>query len=297
VSDLSRFCKTAALAVLLAWPSAAFVGPASAQYTGSGDGSEALVHDQLLPENGHLEPALVEPGPPPEFGPAPPESFDAPPLPPPGYRPFMSQLGLRHSYTHSRSVGWGRPLVGTSWLNRPYYFGAEIGNMWMMRSVEDSVGRDVDAFGGFFVGADWDHYWGNELAFHWATPELVNSNAPDFPGTHSWFWWNYSLMYYPWGDAEIRPYWRLGIGNSRIDFPLDNGTRHGEWLLTLPIGVGIKWPIHRWLAARAELTDYLAFDGSDVPTQNNLTLTFGLEWRFGVHPRSYWPWHPSRHIW
>ena len=26
-------------------------------------------------------------------------------------------------------------------------------------------------------------------------------------------------------------------------------------------------------------------------------VTFGLEWRFGVHPRSYWPWNPSRHIW
>jgi hypothetical protein len=169
--------------------------------------------------------------------------------------------------------------------------------MWMMRSVEDSVGRDVDAFGGIFIGADWDHYWGNELSFHWATPELNNGSAPEEPNTHSWFWWNYSLMYYPWGDAEIRPYWRWGIGNSRVDFPLDDGTRHGEWLLTFPVGVGIKWPIRPWLVARTELTDYLAFDGSDVPTQNNLTLTAGLEWRFGARPRSYWPWHPSRHIW
>ena len=34
-----------------------------------------------------------------------------------------------------------------------------------------------------------------------------------------------------------------------------------------------------------------------VATQHDLTLTFGLEWRFGAHPRSYWPWNPSRHIW
>jgi hypothetical protein len=111
------------------------------------------------------------------------------------------------------------------------------------------------------------------------------------------FLWSYSLMYYPWGDSAIRPYWRWGIGNTRVDFPLDDGTRHGEWLFTFPIGVGVKWPILPWLAARTELTDYLAFDGSDVPTQNNLTLTFGLECRFGARPRSYWPWHPSRHIW
>jgi hypothetical protein len=114
---------------------------------------------------------------------------------------------------------------------------------------------------------------------------------------HSRFWWNYSLMYYPWGDAAIRPYWRWGIGNTRVDFPLDSGTQHSEWLLTLPVGIGVKCLIRPWLTARTELTDYLAFDDSVVPTQNDLALRFGLEWRFGVRPRSYWPWYPSRHVW
>jgi hypothetical protein len=104
-------------------------------------------------------------------------------------------------------------------------------------------------------------------------------------------------MYYPWGDAAIRPYWRWGIGNTHINLPLDDGSGRDEWLLTFPIGVGIKCPIRPWLAARAELTDQLAFGDSNVHTQHNLTLTFGLEWRFGAHQRSYWPWHPSRHIW
>lgn len=104
-------------------------------------------------------------------------------------------------------------------------------------------------------------------------------------------------MYYPWGDSAIRPYWRWGIGSTHIDFPRDDGSRHDEWLLTFPIGIGVKYPIRRWLALRADLTDQLSFGDSDVRTQNNLTLTCGLEWRFGVHPRSYWPWHPSRYIW
>jgi hypothetical protein len=55
--------------------------------------------------------------------------------------------------------------------------------------------------------------------------------------------------------------------------------------------------VRRWLAARAELTDHLAIGHNGLPTQNNLSLTFGLEWRFGIHPRSYWPWYPSRHMW
>ena len=131
----------------------------------------------------------------------------------------MSWLDLRHSYTHGRNVGWGDPLVGTSWLNRPFYVGGEIGNMWMTRSVETSVGRDVDAFGGIFFGCDWDHYWGSELAFHLATPELINSNAPDDPATDSMFMWNYNLMYYPWGDSAIRPYWRGASATRAVDYP------------------------------------------------------------------------------
>ena len=223
--------------------------------------------------------------------------FDDRGPPPPSYRPIIEWLHLRHSYTHGRHVGLGQPLVGSSWLNRPYYFGGDLGNLWMTRGVAEAVGRDVDAFGGIFLGADWDYYWGNELAFHWSTPELVNSRAPTANRADSLFLWSYSLMYYPWGDSKIRPYWRWGIGNTRVDFPLDDGTRHGEWLLTFPIGMGVKWPVQRRLAARAELTDQLACSSNGVPTLNNVTLTVGIEWRFGARPRSYWPWHPSRHIW
>ena len=225
-------------------------------------------------------------------------SLFAEPAPPPlSYQPNISTLNLRHSYTHGRHVGLGGPLVGSSWLNRPYYFGADLGMLWMLNDPENSVNGDSDVFGGIFFGADWDHYWGNELAFHWATPELVNRRAPAAPRNESLFVWSYSLMYYPWGESRIRPYWRWGIGNTEFDFPLDDGTQHDEWLLTFPIGVGVKYPVRRWLAARAELTDQLAIGGNGVPTQNNLTLTVGLEWRFGARPRSYWPWHPSRHIW
>jgi hypothetical protein len=252
---------------------------------------------------GQLDAVVIQDGwPEHDVGPAPPagESQPAPfgePPAPPGYWSGMGWLGLRHSHTHSRNVGLGGPLVGTSWLNRPFYVGVDIGQLWMMQSVEDSVSNDIDLFGGVFVGCDWDHYWGNELAFHWATPELINSQAPSANRTDSLFIWSYNVMYYPWGDSEIRPYWRVGIGNTHVDFPLDSGSRHDEWLFTMPIGLGIKCPVRRWLALRAELTDHLAFGDGDVRTQNNLTLTCGLEWRFGAHPRSYWPWHPSRHIW
>jgi hypothetical protein len=209
----------------------------------------------------------------------------------------MQWLGLRHSTTHGRNVGLGAPLVGTSWLNRPYYAGAELGALWIMRSQDDHVGRDTDVFGGFLFGWDWDHYWGSELRFDWATPELINSEQPSADRGDSLFAWSANLMYYPWGDSKFRPYWRWGLGSTHFDFPTDDGARRDEWLFAMPIGVGMKYPIRRWLALRTEFTDQFSIGSDGLPTQHNLTLTFGFECHYGVHPQSYWPWNPSRHIW
>lgn len=209
----------------------------------------------------------------------------------------VTTLGLRHSSADGRNVGLGAPLVSTSWLNRRWYAGAEIGPLWITRRVEDSVRRDTDVFGGFYFGCDWDFYWGSELRFDWATPELINSEAPDADRADGLFAWSYNLLYYPWGDSTFRPYWRWGIGTTHFDFPTDDGFRRDETLLTIPLGVGLKYPVRRWLAVRGEFSDNLSIGDSGLPTMHNLTLTLGVECHYGVHPKSYWPWYPSRHIW
>jgi hypothetical protein len=216
---------------------------------------------------------------------------------PMSFWPKPRWFGLRHSSTHGRSIGHGNPRVSTSWMNRPFYIGGELGTLWLNDPIDENISRDIDAFGGVFLGCDFDHYWGFELRFDWATPELKNSEEPDADRSDSLFTWNYGFLYYPWGDSTIRPYWRAGIGNARFDFPLDDGSRHDEWLLTVPFGVGVKYPMRRWLAARAELCDHWTIGNEYYDTQHNLALTFGLEWHFGAHPRSYWPWNPRRHIW
>jgi len=210
--------------------------------------------------------------------------------------PKPKWFGLRHSSTHGRHAGRGQPLTGTSWRNRPFYIGGEIGPMWFTEALADDLSTDIDTFGGLFLGWDTDHYWGNELHFDWSSPEFKNSDAPDGHRADSLFSWNYSLFYYPWGDSKVRPYWRAGIGHTQFDYPLADGSHVDEWIWTFPLGVGMKYPVRRWLAARAELADFISLD-DDHPTQHNVALTFGLEWRFGAHPPSYWPWNPSRHIW
>jgi hypothetical protein len=217
--------------------------------------------------------------------------------PSPTFLPSPRWFGLRHSSTHGRHVHRGRPFTGTSWRNRPWYIGGDIGMMWLTTEIDDDITRDSDLFGGIFAGYDWDHYWGAELSLHRATPELINRDARDADRGDRMMIWSANMLYYPWGDSMIRPYWRAGIGVTEIDYPNDDGERVDEGLWTFPLGVGVKYPIKRWLAARAELTDHIGLGTSDVNMQHNVSLTFGLECRYGAHPRSYWPWNPDRHIW
>jgi hypothetical protein len=220
-----------------------------------------------------------------------------PACPPPRCLPLLQLFGLRHSYTDGRSVGYGWPLVGTSWLNRPYYVGGTLGVFGTADRIETNVRPDVDVFGGLLIGWDWDYYWGSEVQLERTTPEFTNSLHPEVPSGKVMDLWSYDAMYYPWGDSTVRPFWRLGIGSTYVDYVSDSGHRRDEELWTFPIGVGVKYPIYHWLAARVEFTDHLALGNRGVNTLNDLTLLCGLEWHFGSHPQSYWPWNPSRHMW
>jgi hypothetical protein len=187
-------------------------------------------------------------------------------------------------------------MQGTSWLNRPFYIGAAAGGLFMTNGPNQNIRGDNDLVALINAGWEWDYYWGLEWRVARATPELINDSQPTAVRNDRWVLTDLSLIYFPTGDTVVRPYARLGVGWTEIDFPDDSGGRHEASPFTMPFGIGVKWPFRRWLAGRVELTDNLAFadDGSD--TLNNLTLTLGLEYRWGVKPKSYWPWYPGRHI-
>lgn len=206
-------------------------------------------------------------------------------------------LGLRHYSTDGRNAGMGVPLVGTSWLNRPYYAGIELGPVWITNPPQPDISHDVDLLGGLYIGDDWEYYWGTELAVERATPELINSTKPHADRGDRMMIWTANMLYYPWGDSLYRPYWRCGVGALEIDYVKDDGHRRDETLWAFPVGIGIKYPFRRWLALRAEVSDTIGAGNSGVAAQHDWSLSFALEWRFGAHPQSYWPWNPSRHIW
>jgi hypothetical protein len=169
--------------------------------------------------------------------------------------------------------------------------------MWITRPPQEDITRDKDVLGSFVIGWDWDYYWGTEIEFSYATPELFNTRNPDANPSDRLFNGTINAYYYPWGDSKLRPYWRFGIGYTEVDYPLPDGPRYDETVLTMPYGIGVKYPFHRWWAGRVEIVDYWSIAHSGVDTMHNVALTFGLEWRFGVRPKSYFPWHPSWQIW
>ena len=215
----------------------------------------------------------------------------------PDWDDVVRRMRFHHSSTDGRTYGSHQAMRGTSWLNRPYYVGISSGGFFMTQGVQDNVRNDNDLFAALQIGWDWDYFWALEFRLGRAQPEMVNKVQPTVARNDALLITDLSLVYYPAGDTVVRPYLRVGVGWTDFDFPTDTGARVEVSPFTMPFGLGIKWPVRRWLAARVELLDNLAFADSAVNTHHNFTLVLGLEYRLGAKPKSYWPWHPNRHIW
>ena len=108
------------------------------------------------------------------------------------------------------------------------------------------------------------------------------------------FLWDIDFLYYPWGDAAVRPYVLMGIGTARIKFADAAGYEYARILAGMPVGIGVKWKLNDWFVLRVECLDNVAFAGGSVfHTQHNPSVTGGLEIRFGRPHIQYWPWNPG----
>jgi hypothetical protein len=187
-------------------------------------------------------------------------------------------------------MGPGGPLRGTSWLNRPYYVALDFGGLLMTDRVAPNVRANNDLVGAIGLGWDWDHYWGSQLRLAWATPELLNTTLTSLDPHDNLLIGDLSLLYYPWGDSRTRPYYRIGIGLTDLEYYNNNSLRQHETLFTFPLGVGLKYQMSRFITWRVELMDNIAVGQNETSTLQNLTITTGLEWRFGGRPSGYWAW-------
>ncbi len=252
-------------------------------------------------------------------------------LSPPPYLP-SGPAGLRHRWLPFapgfRLRGWGealeaklQPLAGESWRHRPLSAGWYMGAISGSAIRDDWLGQGEGFFGGYRFGWDFDHYWGCEMRFGFASIELTDSQrakqaqadadallnlSPSDPFLTRFDHrrdadlrlWDVDLVYYPWGETAWRPYLLFGLGTARIDFTDRLSVREIDTVLGMPLAVGLKYRLRDWLALRCEAADNIVFgSGGDFNTLHNVSFTAGLEVRFGGSRTAYWPYNPGRHYW
>ncbi|MHC4399648.1 MAG: porin family protein [Planctomycetota bacterium] len=212
----------------------------------------------------------------------------------------------------------GAPVC-ESWLYRPLSAGWFLGGVSGGSLIDDWVEGRQGYFTGLRLGWDCDHSFGCEMRFAFGNVALADSlraraaqqAADDAAGlpvndpsryrfdrrrNANLGWWDVSLLYYPWADAECRPYFLAGVGTVKTEFIDRLSTRHREMAFGLPIALGVKYRHADWLALRLELADNISF-GDSLNGVHYLSLTAGLEIRFGGRRTAYWPWSPGRHYW
>ena len=210
---------------------------------------------------------------------------------------WFRHFGFRHSSSHGRSIGKGLPLKGTSWLNRPYHCDLFLGPLLGDDLIKNRVSQTNVLLGGLRLGWDFDYYWGSEWRIGWANPNADFTTPLIEPNDVKFLISDVSVIYYPWGDSKVRPYWLLGAGFTRLEFTDDLDLNQYSNLFTMPFGGGIRFRQHPWLAWRLEVVDNLAFGADNIDTMNNISLTASMEMRFGAKPATYWPWRTSRKVW
>lgn len=215
----------------------------------------------------------------------------------PEVRPFdwFRKWGFRHSSTDGRHVDKSVPLERASWLNRPYHLDWFAGPL-LGDELSSGVEQQSALISGLRVGWDFDYYWGLEWRLGWSNPDL---NSTHFSGIQpgDYFLSDIDLVYYPWGDTKVRPFFQWGMGMVQVETALDETVRQRTTLLTMPFGAGVQFSLTRWAALRLEVVDNWAFGGDEVNTLSNWSFTAGMEMRLGARPKSYWPWRSSRTVW
>ena len=184
----------------------------------------------------------------------------------------------------------GRPLQGTSWLNRPYHVDWFFGGMYGDELLNQRVDQGSDLLGGYRFGADFDEHWGIEARLAFTHLDLHDDQSPRVARTSENLFWDFNLTYYPWGDTSWKPYVSAGIGMEKFRFDDETGQNVNEGVFSAPIGVGLKCYYKNWLTLRLDVVDYISVAGKQINSMHNVGASVGIEWHFGGSHRMYYGW-------
>ena len=183
-----------------------------------------------------------------------------------------------------RHQGIGMPLVGESWRNRPWHGDFLLGGLFLDDLTADQTRSSDGTLTGARLGWDFDHYWGTEFRFAASEPQLIGRSDQA-----SVRYADVSVAYYPWGDSRIRPFTSLGVGVNTVEYLAANSNPINETLLSVPISLGTKYYLKKWLTLRGEVTNNMAFGGKQLNSMFSWSVTGGVEMRFGGRQSRYYP--------
>ncbi|WP_425615962.1 porin family protein [Anatilimnocola sp. NA78] len=198
----------------------------------------------------------------------------------------------------ARHTGWGEPLTGTSWRNRPWYWGVFIGGILNDELDSGRVEQDNAPLLGIRLGNDFDHFWGWEGRYAFSRNETFNgiTGAPiDEPSRN--YYMDVSVLHYPWGDSRWRPYISAGLGFANFRYENERGQFIDDTALTMPIGVGLKHFYSPWFSVRFDIVDNFSIGTTHVDAMHSFSLMAGVEFRFGGDRPNYFPWHGNTTFW
>ncbi len=206
-----------------------------------------------------------------------------------------------------------------NWTAYPLSIGCFAGAVNGGPLIEDWVGTTTGFDGGWRLGWDFGPSFGCEMRMAFGDPKLYDSyradqaltaldNADGVPRNDprrnrfddriaELFQWDFDILFYPWGETRLRPYFLTGMGLSNIFFTDRLDQNYQTTSLALPLGMGVKYLCSQQLAVRLDLLDDIALSSNHLVTQQNVSLTAGVEFRFGGSRKVYWPWDPSRSFW
>jgi hypothetical protein len=211
------------------------------------------------------------------------------------------------------------PIPWANWTEHPLSVGCFAGVINGGPLIKDWAGTTTGFNGGWRLGWDMSPNWGSEMRFSFGSLQLYDSYRadqalasyddvrrlrPDDPQrarndfrNATLFQWDVDVLYYPWGETRLRPYFFTGMGLTDINFSDRLSQSYHSTCLSLPLGLGVKYLCSERLAVRLDCIDDIALSSNHLQTQNNLSLTAGVEMRFGGSRKVYWPWDPGRQFW
>jgi len=213
--------------------------------------------------------------------------------------------------------GVGMPLVHKSWRDHPYYFGGFVGYVAGSKVlVSKMIEQQNGGTGGVIFGYNFNDYWGLESRLHFTSIDIRDTGYArqlfeanyrnQFPGmavpplssrTNTLSVLDASVQYYPLGNAKWRPYFKYGLGVGRQRFTNTFGHENKANVVTMPLGIGMRYWWNERIAIQADLLNNMVFASSIAKTQHNVSFSMGLTYAFGsgraTHPIHFWPATPS----